>query len=1096
MVGKNNKRLLDQKAGQNFTKWSLRRLNVGVVSVAIASGFFLMGGVDATPVAKAATLDATTTVETVKDEAEVSSVDAEEEIPAEEETPASVVRQAADKADDALAADADQADDKAATDDKLAEDTANDKMDKTETAVEEDKQADDKAETAKDDKKEATTYATGDKDASGNTHFDKNHYAPNDKYSFSDIQFKPEEAVGETIKDNTLSFEMYGKHNIAASTSNWEIRLQIDERLAQYITKIEVDPKSGIGGSRRVLVRVNDSLGRPTSVWKVNYIRASSGLFAGAETTDTQVAPNGIITFEKNLEDILKEIGDDQLAAHPLTYRIYLISHKDNDGIIPGLESTGYFQTGTDENYEKLEESPNNPDQFKHGSINADFAKPNVNTSDNTGTTGTYGALVIDHKLTKDKNFSYDASAKGTPWNLNFKIDDRLIPYINGIELHMVNGGGTTYDVSYESGSKVADLSIERDPNKATYGYGTISDNDLAQNLVDFNNGSPRPATIRYVFKLNKPLNEILEELKGKAGVEGHDYYGQDFKFNAWLTDTNDKLIKNTYGTGFYYLQDLDGDGDADDNESDNKTNPYVGEPALDDVYDTDTTIHGSVYMDELAGNGHTVQLVTQDGTVLAQQNIDVAVKDGTPVSGEVDFTFTGVDASKLTAGQDLVIRVVSPGYDTPEEGTTVIKEAPKPQDKQTVDLNSTPDAKEAIKNADSLPVDATYAWKQAPDTSQVTDSTKGIVTVTIGNRTFDVEVEYAVVDNRKDAEKYDPEGQDIDANYGDAVPNAKDGIKNSADLPADAKYSWKAEPDMTKVGEQDATVVVTYADGTKDEVAIKVNITDNRQDAEKYDPEGQNIDANYGDAVPNAKDGIKNSADLPADAKYSWKAEPDMTKVGEQDATVVVTYADGTKDEVAIKVNITDNRQDAEKYDPEGQNIDANYGDAVPNAKDGIKNSADLPADAKYSWKADPDMTKVGEQDATVVVTYADGTKDEVAIKVNITDNRQDAEKYDPEVEDETVDFGGKVDLTDNVTNLDKLPEGTTVTDVTPEGTIDTTKPGDYTGKIEVEYPDGSKETVDVPVHVVDNRKDADKYTPEVEDETVDFGGKVDLTD
>ncbi|MDU5649494.1 MAG: Rib/alpha-like domain-containing protein, partial [Haemophilus parainfluenzae] len=53
--------------------------------------------------------------------------------------------------------------------------------------------------------------------------------------------------------------------------------------------------------------------------------------------------------------------------------------------------------------------------------------------------------------------------------------------------------------------------------------------------------------------------------------------------------------------------------------------------------------------------------------------------------------------------------------------------------------------------------------------------------------------------------------------------------------------------------------------------------------------------------------------------------------------------------------------------------------------------------------------------------------------------------------------------------TNLDKLPKGTTVKDVTPEGTIDTNTPGDYTGKVEVTYPDGSKETVDVPVTVTD---------------------------
>ncbi|WP_034908020.1 Rib/alpha-like domain-containing protein, partial [Eremococcus coleocola] len=40
---------------------------------------------------------------------------------------------------------------------------------------------------------------------------------------------------------------------------------------------------------------------------------------------------------------------------------------------------------------------------------------------------------------------------------------------------------------------------------------------------------------------------------------------------------------------------------------------------------------------------------------------------------------------------------------------------------------------------------------------------------------------------------------------------------------------------------------------------------------------------------------------------------------------------------------------------------------------------------------------------------------------------------------------------------------------DVTPEGTIDTNTPGDYTGKVEITYPDGSSEIVDVPVTVKD---------------------------
>ena len=36
-------------------------------------------------------------------------------------------------------------------------------------------------------------------------------------------------------------------------------------------------------------------------------------LFAGAETTDTQVAPNGCCTFrEESLEEIFKEIGEER----------------------------------------------------------------------------------------------------------------------------------------------------------------------------------------------------------------------------------------------------------------------------------------------------------------------------------------------------------------------------------------------------------------------------------------------------------------------------------------------------------------------------------------------------------------------------------------------------------------------------------------------------------------------------------------------------------------------------------------------------------------------------------------------------------------
>ncbi|MGR7916312.1 Rib/alpha-like domain-containing protein, partial [Finegoldia sp. P1-F-LS] len=70
------------------------------------------------------------------------------------------------------------------------------------------------------------------------------------------------------------------------------------------------------------------------------------------------------------------------------------------------------------------------------------------------------------------------------------------------------------------------------------------------------------------------------------------------------------------------------------------------------------------------------------------------------------------------------------------------------------------------------------------------------------------------------------------------------------------------------------------------------------------------------------------------------------------------------------------------------------------------------------------------------IKVTYPDGTSEEKEVPVTVKDTtpaQTDADKYEPEVKKEEIEKGGKVDLTDNVTNLDKLPEGTKVEDVTP---------------------------------------------------------------
>ena len=954
--------------------------------------------------------------------------------------------------------------------------------------------------------------------ASGNTFQENPGYTKN--YNFSDLQFNPKAITGDVLQGNTIDFEVYGKHNIAASTANWEIRLQLDERLAQYVEKIQVDPKKGVGNSRRTFVRINDSLGRPTNIWKVNYIRANDGLFAGAETTDTQTAPNGVITFEKNLDEIFKEIGADNLKSDRLMYRIYLVSHQDDDKIVPGIESAGYFLTDQDDFYNKLDVSENNSDQFKHGSVNTKYEEANIQTKDGSGSTGANGAIILDHKLTKEKNFSYSTSAKGTPWYANYKIDERLVPYVSGIQMHMVQADKVAYNVSFESGKKVADLAIERREGHENYGMGSITDNDLTK-LIDFANASPRPIVVRYVLQLTKPLDEILEEMKAADKIEENAPFGEDFIFDSWLSDTNKKLIQNTYGTGYYYLQDIDGDGNPDDKEESGDTNPYIGKPELEEVYDVDTTVKGKVFIHELAGTDHKAQLVDKEGTVLAEKTIAPNEKDGAPISDTVEFEFTGVDSSKLIAKDELKIQIVSPGFDKPEEGSTVIKESPKAVDKQTVVVGFKPDAKESIRNNKNLPEDAEYSWKKEPDTSNVTDSTKGIVTVKIGNRTFDVDVEFAVKASQamENDATYVPITTTPETTIQSGkptfdkpdVPLANDAFsildvynKDFGNASVDANTGIVTFTPAKGVGESEPItgtipIKIVYQDGSVGTTDLAVTVSKNI-----YENPGENIPAGYHKVTFTAGEGtsiesgttvfaVKDGVSLPEDKLPVLKAKDGYTDAKWPEEATQPIKADDT--EFVSSATKLDDKSDADKYTPEGQKVTTEL-NKEPDASEGIKNKKDLPKDAKYTWKEKVDISTAGNKKGTVVVTYSDGSSDEVEVDVTVTDNRSDADKYEPTVEGEKVEIGGKVDLTDNVTNLPTLPQGTTVTDVTPGGTIDTNTPGNYEGVIEVTYPDGTKDTVKVPVEVTDNRSDADKYTPKGQKVTTELNKEPEASD
>lgn len=411
----------------------------------------------------------------------------------------------------------------------------------------------------------AVTGATGIRAASGNIDSENLGYAPNAKYSFQDLKFDPEK-LSKTNSARQIQFKIYGKHNIAASTDNWKINLQIDERIAKHVIGIEVEPKRLTEANprpiRRALTRKNDTIGRMTNIWEVNYIRSENGVFAGGETTDTQTAHNGIIYLDKPLNKILEEIGDKNLTNERLFYRIYLTSVQDKGAIVPGIASTGFFKiNGLDIQIETIESSGNEK-WFKHAAVEGRYVRSDKFKNPG-GAINQNGAIVVDHKISKNTNFAY-ISAKNKPWTLEYGVDPRLVKYIGGIELYYMDAAdyvNPDYSLKNKANRKVRDLSIVRTAGHKKYGYGDITENQFTQ-IVDVHGGRPEPITIRYVYKLNKPINEILEELRREAGVEEGEAFGKDFIFSAWITDkTKDALITNTYGTGYYRIQDIDGDG-------------------------------------------------------------------------------------------------------------------------------------------------------------------------------------------------------------------------------------------------------------------------------------------------------------------------------------------------------------------------------------------------------------------------------------------------------------------------------------------------------------------------------------------------------
>ncbi len=335
---------------------------------------------------------------------------------------------------------------------------------------------------------------------------------------------------------------------------------------------------------------------------------------------------------------------------------------------------------------------------------------------------------------------------------------------------------------------------------------------------------------------------------------------------------------------------------------------------------------------------------------------------------------------------------------------------------------------------------------------------------------------------------------------------------------------------DGTTAEEIEVPVIVTYPDKSEDKVIAKFQLdTDENGTPDVTDPDDD------GDGIPddtekidgtNSKD--PNSADsvitplddqtgtvgeaitpvtvkvdkVPTDGSVTVTGLPDGVtydpatgqitgipkKEGESTVTVAVLGKDGKPVMGVDGKPVTEEFKftvkkltDADKNEPKAKDQTVNIGE-TPKAEDSIENLKDLPDGTKVEFETPIDTTTAGDKPGKVVVTYPDGSTDTVDVTVKVVDPSTDADKNEPKAKDQTVNIGETPKAEDSIENLKDLPDGTKVEFETP---IDTTTAGDKPGKVVVTYPDGSTDTVDVIVKVVDPSTDADKNEPKAKDQT-----------
>ncbi|WP_194964899.1 Rib/alpha-like domain-containing protein, partial [Streptococcus suis] len=428
-------------------------------------------------------------------------------------------------------------------------------------------------------------------------------------------------------------------------------------------------------------------------------------------------------------------------------------------------------------------------------------------------------------------------------------------------------------------------------------------------------------------------------------------------------------------------------------------------------------------------------------------------------------------------------------------------------------------DDKKAVKDAVTIP-DGSGGVASLPEDAKVelVDNKPVVpVTVTYPDNTKDT-VYVPVV--QKDSVKYTPSLTDADQPVLTDTPakaetpvqdTDKAAIAAKVDLSKLPENTTAKVPDGAKVeldGDKPVVpVLVSYPDGTSEIIKVPVD----QKDSETYTPTAPAAEAPVaitGSDAPDApiaeadKPAILNSVTVPAvDGGQAPKVTKEITspvKVvdGKAFVEVTVTYPDKTSEVIPVPVNQKDNEANTptvtapEKPAPisvpvaENTPVETDADKKLITDKVNVAGLPNPPQSVKVAEPAKVVLDQAGNPVVNVEVTYPDGTKDIVPVPVKQADNQTNTPSLkDPEV-GKPAEVLVAIDPTPGVAinnpmdkeaiaakvDLSKLPAGTTAE--VADGAVVANDP--LTNKpvvpVTVTYPDGTSETINVPVKQADN--------------------------